>query len=70
MTSFCKDCRHAIIEGTDVGNAKCDAIPKYKQGDDYLVTGIESPTTYFYCSTMRSTGNLCGPEGKLFEAKA
>jgi hypothetical protein len=69
---FCKDCKFFkkdfFIE-TKYGH--CSFFPN-EPTDNYLVDGYkdESPTSYYYCSTARSSDRMCGKEGKYYERKS
>jgi len=68
VTVFCKDCKHAVPSPSGhVGEFLCCDLVAPKQHSDYYVTG-EPKFIPMYCSTMRNGD--CGPEGKLYEAKA
>jgi hypothetical protein len=69
--NICKDCKFFkkdFLSQTKFG--LCSNFP-YQQTDYYLVDGFKdtSPTSYYYCSTARSSDRMCGPEGKYFESK-
>ena len=68
---FCKDCRFYIQNLKNSEYSKCYRFPKIEYNNNYLVNGIESDTTteFYYCSTARSSDNLCGEEGKKYEKK-
>jgi len=68
---FCKDCKFFkkdLLPQTKFGH--CTYFP-YQQTDDYLVDGVKdmTPSSYYYCTTARSSERMCGKEGKYFECK-
>jgi len=68
---FCKDCKffkNDFLPQTKFGH--CTHFP-YQPSDYYLVDGVEdtSPSSYYYCTTARSSERMCGPKGKYFESK-
>jgi hypothetical protein len=70
---FCRDCKHH--RGEQSVFFKCAASTRDQAHTYFLVAGkeLEIPAhAMAYCSTMRSPygaaiGNVCGPEGKLWE---
>jgi len=69
---LCINCQHghAVFRGLwDRDSARCqhpDAMP-VKVID--LVTGHDLPAQPPLCVEMRNEGQLCGPEGKLWQAR-
>jgi len=65
---FCKDCKFFkkdFLSETKYGH--CSRFP-FQLTNNYLVDGYKdtSPTSYYYCSTARSSDHMCGPEGKYY----
>ena len=65
---FCKDCKFfkkQVFDENKFGH--CSHFP-YQQTNYYLVDGYkdDSPTSYYFCSTARSSDHMCGPEGKYY----
>ncbi len=80
--NFCVNCKHFIPEKSFLFNddkirfSKCALtkflVEKYdKTKYNYLVSGKgnQSYIDYYYCSTSRSSENMCGQEGKFYEKK-
>lgn len=63
---FCKNCKFFKKDFfTETKYGSCSRFPF--QQSYYLVDGYnESPTNYYYCSTARSSENMCGKEGKYY----
>lgn len=73
MPVFCVDCKHFIKNDSGAQFSQCAASPKdLDAAVDYLVTGIEEPRKFYFCRTARlsQVAGDCGPEGRLFEARA
>ena len=71
VEKFCKDCKFFKKDFfTETKFGHCSHFP-FEQTDNYLVDGFkdESPTSYYFCSTARSSDRMCGPEGKYYESK-
>jgi len=67
---FCKNCKFFKKDFfTETKYGHCSHFPN--EPSNYLVDGYkdESPTSYFYCSTARSSDYMCGPEGKYYESR-
>jgi len=63
---LCIHCKHFI---PDNGNGKygtCSLFPKKECQIDFLVNGVNE-NSYYYCSTSREMGNMCGEEGKYYK---
>lgn len=68
---FCKDCKFFKKDFfTETKYGHCSHFP-FQETDNYLVDGFkdESPTSYYFCSTARSSDSMCGKEGKYYESK-
>ena len=68
---FCKDCKFFkkdFFSETKYGH--CSRFP-FQLTNNYLVDGVKdtSPTSYYFCSTARSSDDMCGPEGKYFSSR-
>jgi hypothetical protein len=68
---FCKDCtffKKDFFTETKYGH--CSHFP-FEPTSNYLVDGYkdDSPASYYYCSTARSSDHMCGPEGKFYRGK-
>jgi hypothetical protein len=53
----------------DTKYGKCSLFPTKERGYKFLVDGKEDPTEYYYCSTARSSDDMCGVEGKKYVRK-
>lgn len=64
---YCKDCKYSVISRTPIGM-------RYKECRHpealVFVNTVDGNHSYAHCKTMRSEGNPCGPEGKLFKKKS
>jgi hypothetical protein len=70
---LCIKCKHFITDGHNGEYGKCSLFPKENNGNTIsLVNGIihHEPTEYFYCSTARSSANMCGEEGSKYEKES
>jgi len=68
---FCKNCKFFKKDFfTETKFGHCSHFP-FQQTNDYLVDGYkdESPISYHYCSTSRSSDHMCGKEGKYYESR-
>lgn len=69
---LCIECRHFLPAADPKDNArwgKCRASID-KPAHRSPVDGRDNEPTYFYAEIARYSSQPCGPEGKLFEAKA
>jgi len=65
---FCKDCKFFKKDFfTETKYGHCSHFP-FEPTSNYLVDGYkdDSPASYYYCSTARSSDHMCGPEGKYY----
>lgn len=75
QSKFCVNCKYFMKHGffTSDEFGRCQKYPIILDTtDEYLVTGyssVVSETDYHYCSTVRSSGNKCGPTGKDYKKK-
>jgi hypothetical protein len=72
MPKFCIHCKHftkPLLTNNEFG--KCLLFPRKIDPDNYYVTGkIKNvKQDYYYCSTVRSTENMCGAKGKFYQDK-
>lgn len=69
---ICKNCKFFKKDFiTDTKFGHCSRFPTEPINNYYLVDGFkdESPTSYYFCSTARSSDHMCGKEGKYYESK-
>jgi len=78
-TNLCVNCRHfsnplwlsnPLCNSDEFG--RCMLYPKKEEiSSNYLVTGKpptkEGVDNYYYCTTARTSVDMCGPKGKDFE---
>jgi hypothetical protein len=66
---LCINCKHFISNFYDDKYGKCALFPKIETDISYLVNGINEIKNdeFYYCTTVRSSENKCGKEGKLFK---
>ena len=68
---FCVNCKYFMPSGTGNEYGKCIMFPMFPTGTSnpkFLVTG--NPVTidnYYYCSTARSSSDLCGELAKKYK---
>ena len=68
---FCKDCKFFKKDFfTETKYGHCTHFP-FEPTSNYLVDGYkdDSPASYYFCSTARSSDRMCGPEGKYFSSR-
>ena len=65
---FCINCKHHMPSYLNNSFENYDKCEKSEESVVNLVTG-SSIKQYRYCSIMRSAGELCDIEAKLFEPK-
>jgi len=65
----CKYFKKDFLSNDNFG--KCALFPKEIYNTDYLVDGkrIKQKNEYYYCSTARSSDDMCGKSGKQFVKK-
>lgn len=69
---ICKNCKFFKKDFiTDTKFGHCSHFPNEPINNYYLVDGYKdnSPTSYHYCATARSSDRMCGPEGKYYERR-
>jgi hypothetical protein len=64
---FCTNCKYFINYNKDQKYGKCLQFPS--NIDNYLVTGNKLDLEYYYCTTARSSDNMCGVNGTKYEEK-
>ena len=66
---FCVTCTHFIPNKLGNEYGKCLQFPIEKEYT-YLITGErnEEPDDYTHCTTARKHNNMCGENGKKYEA--
>lgn len=71
---FCKDCKYfqrisSIFSVDPYGDGDCRKLAVELPDTHDPITGdlIHGRTSYYYAAFARSRGQLCGPDGKLFE---
>jgi len=66
---LCINCKFFTnSDGVDNIYGKCSSFPLLGNRVTFLVSGIEKKD-YFYCSTARENGNMCGKEGKMYKKR-
>jgi len=74
---FCVNCKYFFIKPDSFSQKEefglCKKYPTMEENpSNYLVTGKkdkEKEKEYYYCSTSRKSGRMCGPEGKDYIKK-
>ena len=68
---YCFNCKYFMPNTNEVKFGKCSAFPKKVNDDDFLVTGTKEDKIieFSFCSTARSTDNMCGIEGLMHKRK-
>ena len=66
---LCIDCKHFVPDRTNNKYAKCSSFPRKDINPSFLVNGIIDKDEYYYCSSSRTSSDLCGIEGKMYEKK-
>ena len=65
---FCINCKHFLPDNLNNIYGKCILYPRKEGKINYYVNGVNNED-YFYCSTARSTDDMCGEEGKKYKKK-
>jgi hypothetical protein len=65
---LCIQCKHFIPDKGNGEFGKCSFFPRAECKINYLVNG-ENKGEYYYCSTARSSNNMCSEEGKYYKKK-
>ena len=67
---ICKNCKHFTKDFfTSDTFGKCKLFTRETNINDYLVDGSKPEFENYYCSTARSSDDMCGKDGLLFEKK-
>jgi hypothetical protein len=67
---LCINCKYFIPDTTHTGTfSKCSFFPHKGGKINFLVNGINNKYDNYYCSTARSTNDMCGEEGKHYKKK-
>ena len=69
---LCMNCKHFKRDVfTPSRFAKCKKFLVIDNNVDHLIDGKrkEKPENMYYCSTARSSSNMCGEEGTSYEPK-
>lgn len=65
---ICINCKYFITDNNNGVYGKCSLFPSEQAKIRFLVNGINEEN-YYYCSTVRSSDNMCGEEGKYYKKK-
>jgi hypothetical protein len=65
---LCIQCKHFIPDNGHGKFGKCSLFHRVDGNINYLVNG-ENKSEYYYCSTARSSNNMCSEEGKHYKKK-
>jgi hypothetical protein len=65
---LCIDCKYFISDNNTGKYGKCSFFPTDKSRIHLLVNGVEEQDCY-YCSTSRTSSDMCGKEGKHYKKK-
>lgn len=70
IPKFCINCKFFInsVSG-DNEHGKCTLFPKEENILNFLVSGVDQRTDYYYCSTTRKYDDMCGKGGKKYKKK-
>ena len=68
-SKLCIDCKYCVVNANNPQYSKCSLFPRDESRINYLVSGKLESIDYMYCSTARSTNNMCGTEGLLYKKK-
>ena len=66
---FCVNCKYFLTDNESGKFGKCALFPRRDENIFWLVNGIHYIEEYKYCSVIRTIGNECGPEGKMYKKK-
>jgi hypothetical protein len=68
---LCINCKHFIPDDDSGEFSRCSFFPHVHRKINYLVNGINKidKGDFYYCSTARSSDNMCGIEGKSYVKK-
>lgn len=65
---LCINCKYFITDNNTGKYGKCSLFPTDQGRIRVLVNGINEQDCY-YCSTSRSSSDMCGKEGKYYKKK-
>ena len=63
---LCINCKHFIPDHNSK-YGRCLLFPTKEQAVNFLVNGLIDKDEYYFCSTSRSSSDMCGIEGKMYE---
>ena len=68
---LCINCKHFIPDDDTGEFSRCSFFPHVHSKINYLVNGINKidKEDFYYCSTARTSDNMCGIEGKSYVKK-
>ena len=68
---FCFNCKYFITDNDTGEFSQCSLFQKKIDNYSFLVNRItkDEKKEYYYCSTARSTNDMCGIEGKMHKRK-
>jgi len=68
---LCINCKHFIPDDDTGEFSRCSFFPHVHSKINYLVNGINKidKGDFYYCSTARTSDNMCGIEGKSYVKK-
>ena len=64
---FCVNCKFFLPDNKNNNFAKCAYFSKINE--NFLVTGIDNPKEYTYCSIARNNEHLCGKDATKYIRK-
>ena len=68
---ICINCKHFIPDNGTGEFGKCSLFLRPDYDNSFLVNGNikEKKDYYYYCSSARGNGKMCGLEGKMYKQK-
>ena len=66
---LCIHCKFFIPDTDSDKFSKCSLFQKQEGKVLFLINGIYQNEEFYFCSTARSSDNMCGEEGKCFAKK-
>jgi hypothetical protein len=66
LQKICINCKYFVPDNNNGVYGKCSLFPKKEAKIRFLVNGINEED-YYFCSTVRSTNDMCGEEGKYYK---
>jgi hypothetical protein len=64
---LCINCKHFIPDCNTGKYGRCLLFPTKEHAVNFLVNGVIDKDEYYFCSTSRSSSDMCGIEGKMYE---